>query len=204
MSLLDCGFGSEYELSLSAWGEGELNEESLLSFQRLDAVFEKFREQFHRNPKEISLLIQDSMACGCDYGFTGVDSAFLEKLENLKELILPDSIKDICMTPKLEKIFKENNTLIRGTFGSFAESFAEKNNLNFRHSDYDFACHVIESVSESTVLTLVFNRDGSVIIKESVNSPGISAGNCLGGTLYHKLRKDFYKKKTASEIAGME
>lgn len=70
-------------------------------------------------------------------------------------------------------------------------------------SDYDFACYVIESVSESTVLTLVFNRDGSVIIKESVNSPGISAGNCLGGTLYHKLRKDFYKKKTASEIAGM-
>ena len=92
---------------------------------------------------------------------------------------MPDSITDIKMTPTLEKILKENNTLIRGTFNSFAERFANENGLNFRHSDYRFAYYFFEPAQESTELNLIFSRDGTVTIEEKISSPGSSAGNTL-------------------------
>ena len=203
MSLLDYEFGSEYDIMLSAWGEGVLSESSLLDFQQPDVILKKYKKEYRRNPKSISLFVQDPMVVGYDYGYTGVDSAFLEKLETLKELILSPSVTDISMTPKPENILTDNNTLIRGTFDSFAESFAHENKLRFRHSDFVFAEYGSERLPESTQLTLQFKRDGSVVIKEDVSSPGTSASNTLGGSFCHKLSKEFYKTNTAEEIAEM-
>ena len=183
MSLLDYEFGLEYDVMLSAWGEGVLSESSLPDFQQPDVILKKYKKEYRRMPESISLYIQDPMDFGYDYGYTGVASAFLEKLETLKEL--------------------NNNTMIRSTFDSFAESFARENKLRFRHSDFVFAEYELEYAPESTRLIMQFRRDGSVVIKEDVNSPGTSASNTLGGSFYHKLNKEFHKTNDAEEIADM-
>ncbi len=203
MSLLDYEFGLEYDVMLSAWGEGVLSESSLPDFQQPDVILKKYKKEYRRMPESISLYIQDRMDFGYDYGYTGVASAFLEKLETLKELILPPSVSDIQMTPNLESILVNNNTMIRSTFDSFAESFARENKLRFRHSDFVFAEYELEYAPESTRLIMQFRRDGSVVIKEDVNSPGTSASNTLGGSFYHKLNKEFHKTNDAEEIADM-
>ena len=183
MSLLDYECGLEYDVMLSAWGEGVLSESSLPDFQQPDVILKKYKKEYRRMPESISLYIQDPMDFGYDYGYTGVASAFLEKLETLKEL--------------------NNNTMIRSTFDSFAESFARENKLRFRHSDFVFAEYELEYAPESTRLIMQFRRDGSVVIKEDVSSPGTSASNTLGGSFYHKLNKEFHKTNDAEEIADM-
>ena len=152
-------------------------------FQQPDVILKKYKKEYRRMPESISLYIQDPMDFGYDYGYTGVASAFLEKLETLKEL--------------------NNNTMIRSTFDSFAESFARENKLRFRHSDFVFAEYELEYAPESTRLIMQFRRDGSVVIKEDVSSPGTSASNTLGCSFYHKLNKEFHKTNDAEEIADM-
>lgn len=208
MCLLDSDFyseasGGEYELVLSAWGEGILRESGLLDMQKPDEIFKKFRKRYKRYPKSISLFLDDPRASGNNYWFTGIDSAFLEKLETLKELILPDSVTDIPLTPKTEKIFKDNDTLIRGGFDSYAESFAKERGMRFRPADLIFTEYYFEPAMESTRLTLVFKRNGSVYIKEAVSSPGTSSSNSFGGTFTHPLADDFYLTMTAEDVAGM-
>lgn len=203
MSLLDYEFGLEYDIMLSAWGEGVLSESSLLDFQRPDAILKKYKKEYRSVPKSISLYVMDPMAVGYDYGYTGLDPYFLEKLETLKELILPPSVSDIPITLKLENILIGNNTLIRGIFDSTAERFARENKLPFRHSDFVFAAYELECAPESTILTMQFKRNGSVVIKEDVSSPGTSSSNTLGGSFYHSLNREFYKTNTVEEIADM-
>ena len=207
MSLLDSTFfsetyGAEYELSLEAWGEGILKESDLLDMQKLDAVFGKFKKRYRRYPKDISLILKDPYEVGYDFGYTGIETAFLEKLQTLKELVLPPSVTDIEMTPSLREILKANGTLIRGSFDSFAERFAAGNRLDFRPSDFIFAEYFFEPAQESTRLTLVFKRDGSVLIREDCSMPGTSVSNTLGGTFTHPLPNDFYLTQTAGQIAG--
>ena len=125
----------------------------------------------------------------------------LEKFETLKELILPDSVTDIDVTPKLDEILKKNGTLIRGTFDSFAERFAAKLGLHFRPKDYTFANYFFEPTQESTSLTIIFKRNGSVEIEEKISSPGSSAGNTFGGSFFYSLDKEFYKQ-SAEDVAS--
>ncbi len=202
MCLLDCDFGLEYDISFSAWGEGVLCEDGLLDMQKPDAAIQAFKKKRRRGPKSISLLIRDPRSVGYKFGFTSVDTALLEKLETLKELILPETVTHIELTPKLEMILKENGTLIRGPFGSFAERFAAENGLNFRPADCVIAEYETTAPPESVRLTLMFARDGSVTIKEECSSPGSNAGNTFGGSFYHSLKKDFYKTETAEEIGA--
>ena len=201
MSLFDHYFDRDYALEFKAWGRGEISESALAI--SLDDIFAEYAKEKGGYPVDISLLIEDTLAYGYDYGFTSIDTAFLEKLETLKELIIPDSITEIKMTPKLERILKGNDVLIRGTFDSFAEKFAADNGLNFRHRDMFLASYEFEPVHEITSLTLQFNRDGSAQIEESVSSPGSSAGNTFGGTFYHELDRDFFLHKSAEDIAEM-
>ena len=201
MSLLDHDFDTEYDLSLSAWGDGILAESDLLYFQKPDAILEEYKKKHGRFPESISLLLKDSRGYGSETGFTGIDTAFLEKLATLKELILPDTITHIDLTPALERIFRDNDTLIRGSFDSFAESFANGNGLRFRHADFIFAEFEDTRWREFTVMTLIFKRNGSVEIEETSSSPGSSAGNTFGGSFTHSLPCDFYMTQTAEEIA---
>ena len=202
MCLLDHEFNSEYELELSAWGEGVLADAGLLDMQKPDAVLNAFRKKYRRYPKSISLRIEDPRAAGYDFGFTGIEPSFLEKLETLKELVLPGSITRIDLTPGVEKILRDNDTLIRGAFDSFAESFAKENGLRFRPADFIFADFEDTRWRESTTLKLIFKRSGNVEIKETSVSPGSNAGNTFGGSFTHSLPRDFYKTLTAAAIAG--
>ncbi len=119
------------------------------------------------------------------------------------ELILPDSITGIDVTPGLERILKDNNTLIRGTFDSFAERFAEENGLRFRHSDFTFVEYFFEPAQESTSLIMRFLRDGNVRVEEKISSPGASSSHTFGGSFYHDLSRDFFMDKTAEQVAEM-
>ena len=201
MSLLDYEFESEYDLMLFAHGKGIVKEGSFHT--NLSTIYRKFKKEYAREPRDVSLFIEDSFACGYDYGFTEIDTAFLEQLNTLAELILPDSITNITMTPTLEQILKRNNVLIRGSFDSFAERFAAENNLHFRPANFLFAKYVFEPAQETTLMTMMFKRNGNVVVEISVSSPGSSAGNTFGGTFYRDLPKNFYKVKTVEQIAEM-
>ncbi len=201
MSLLHYDFDGEYAMKLSLWGGGTVNEDDL-NMTVADAYGE-YREQFRDDPTSVSVFIEDCFAYKLDYGFTAIDPAFLEQIPTLKELILPDSITSLDVTPALEKIFKKNNTLIRGSIDAFAEEFADANGLRFRPSDFRFAERFFEAAQESTWLTLIFKRDGSAVVKESISSPGSSAGNCFGGDWYYDLKRDFYNSQTVEEIAEL-
>ena len=200
-SLLDHEYDTEYDLLLSAWGDGMLAESELLDFQKPDAIIGEYKKKRRLYPKTISLLIKDSRGYGSETGYTGIDTAFLEKLETLKELIIPDTITHIDLTPKLEKILKDNGTLIRGSFDSFAESFAKENGLHFRPADFIFADFEDTQWHEYTTMKLIFRRNGNIEIKETSSSPGSNAGNTFGGSFTHSLLRDFYKTQSAGEIA---
>ena len=201
MSLLDYEFDSEYDLMLSAWGEGTVKEG--IFHTNLSTIYRKFRKEFSREPRDVSLCIEDTFAYGYDYGFTEIDTAFLEQINTLAELILPNSITNINMTPTLEQILKRNNVLIRGSFDSFAEKFAAENKLHFRPANFLFAKYVFEPAQETTLMTMMFKRNGNIVVEISVSSPGSSAGNTFGGTFYRDLPKNFYKVKTVEQVAAM-
>ena len=201
MSILNYAFDSEYDLMLSAWGKGTVASRNFTP--TLGAIYREFKNEYSREPRDVSLFLEDAMAYGYDYGFTKIDTHFLEKLNTLAELILPNSITEIEMTPTLKQILTRNNVLIRGSFDSFAENFAAENNLHFRPSDFLFAKYEFEPMHETTTLTMTFNRKGDVVVEISSSSPGSSAGNTFGGTFYRDLPKNFYKVKTAQQIAEM-
>ena len=201
MSILHSIFNGEYDIEFEVRGNGTVSNEAFdLDVNR---AFERYKEECGGEPRDLSLVIEDTLKSGFDYGFTEVETAFLERLENLKELILPDSITEIKMTDKLERILKENNTLIRGSLDSFAERFAAEMGLNFRPADFIFARHVFAKVQEITLLTVQFNRDGSVQIRSDVDSPGSSAGNTFGGVFYNEIPSDFWLNTTAEEVSAM-
>ena len=201
MSILHSIFNGEYDIEFEVRGNGTVSNEAFdLDVNR---AFERYKEECGGEPRDLSLVIEDTLKSGFDYGFTEVETAFLERLENLKALILPDSITEIKMTDKLERILKENNTLIRGSLDSFAERFAAEMGLNFRPADFIFARHVFAKVQEITLLTVQFNRDGSVQIRSDVDSPGSSAGNTFGGVFYNEIPSDFWLNTTAEEVSAM-
>ena len=197
MSVLYSTFNDEYGIRFEARGEGTVNSEAFGGY--VDRFFEKYREECGKDPDDISFLIADAL----EQGFTGVDTSFLERFENLKELILPDSITEINMTDKFREILTENNTLIRGSLNSFAERFATDMGLNFRPNDFIFARYEYEKIHETTVLTLMFKRDGSVVIRSDVDSPGSSAGNTFGGVFYNDLPSNFWMNTTLEDISKM-
>ena len=190
-------FDKGYELELEAIGNGILNEETF--GEQLNQIYDLFEEKYSHAPCDVSFLIRDSP----QGGFTGIDGAFLERIHAMKELIIPDSVTDIIMTDKLLGLLRGNYTLIRGSFDSAAERMAIRYNLPFRPKDYCFLNHMEERYHETTTLTLIFHRDGSIIIEEDVSTPESSAGNTFGGTFTKKLPAKFWKSLTAEQIAGM-
>ena len=201
MSMLHSIFNEEYDIRFEVRGNGTVSSEAFDG--DVIRALERYEAECGRAPRDISLVIEDTLKAGFDYGFTEVETAFLERLENLKELILPDSITEISMSEKLEKILKDNNTLIRGSLDSFAERFAADTGHNFRPADFIIARHVYEKVQETTLLSVQFKRDGSVQIRSDVDSPGSSAGNSFGGVFYNYLPSDFWMNTTAEEVSSM-
>lgn len=194
MSILHAIFIDEYDIKFEASGKGIVSDEAFDYI--LDRLIAKYREECGREPGDVSLNIENS-------GFNGIDTAFLERFENIRELILPDSITEISMTDKLSKILTDNNTLIRGSFDSFAERFASDMELNFKPADFIIGRYVYEKTQETTLLTLQFRRDGSVQVRADIDFPGSSAGNNFGGVFYKELPSGFWLNMTAEEVSAM-
>ena len=201
MSLLNRRFNNEYAIELTAWGGGTVCDKEFGDYNSINQICNEYKQEYHAKPTSVSFFIEDTLAYKLDYGFTEIDPAFLEQIETLKELILPNSITHIEVTPKLAQILKKNKTLIRGTLDSFAEQFAHDNGLRYRPSDFEFARSYYEYAQESSWAILKFRRDGSTYISESTSSPGSSAGNCFGMDWTNELPHNFYKTMTAEKIA---
>ena len=60
---------------------------------------------------------------------------------------------------------------------------------------------MFEPAQESTTLTMLFARDGGIMIKEDISMPGTSSSNTLGGKKLHRLKKNFYLTQNAQDIA---
>ena len=194
MSILYSKFDQAYDVELEARGNGEISE---VNFEvSLDSIYDRYKESHGGMPSSLSLNIVDTLALGYGYGFTSIDSAYRERLVALKELILPNSIKEISLTEKLKRILRENNVLIRGVFDSFAERFAEEQNLNFRPIDFVFASY--DGQHESTVLTMLFKRDGRAVVEEC-----ISAENSSDWVSYKELPMEFWKNLSCEQVANL-
>ncbi len=200
MSLLSVYDDREYDLTLSAFGGGTVEDASFS--HSLKEILRTFREKHGRDPIDVSYVIEDTKACELAYWFTAVAPGYLEQLPTLKELVLPDTVVSVGMTPALEKLLKGNRTLIRGAFDSYAETIAGQYRLPFRPADFEIARHEMERVREITILTLAFRRDGTCYIREDINSPGSSASHSFGWTFVHELPRAFYRVKTAEKVAG--
>ncbi len=190
-----------YDLSIEPWGGGYLREDILN--KSLNDIFKIFEEENDSMPKDISLFIDDPHWYGYRYGITGIDHKFLEKIGNLKELVLPDSLKRIRMTNKLKDLLIGNKVLIRGTFDSFAEKLATDLKLHFRHVDLIIARCYDEEHYESVIITLQFRRDGTVQLEEAISTPGSSNSHSFGVERYQDLPKDFWKTMSAEDVASM-
>ena len=92
--------------------------------------------------------------------------------------------------------------IVRGSFNSAAEKLATDLGLTFIHKNIHVARYYFEPQSETTTLTLSFQKGECPFIWEDVVCPGISAGNNGGGTIRHDLPNDFYKAGTAEDFAS--
>lgn len=132
-----------------------------------------------------------------------VEADFFELLPTLNELWILNPKCHIYMTDATVALFKKNNVLIRGKFGSSAEELARAYKLRFLHVDMELARAGDYYERGMDIITLCFYNDGSAYIHQDCKCQGISAGNTGGGEVRFNLPKDFYLDMSAEDIAGM-
>ena len=182
----------DYDIVIEAWGDGTLPQKKV---NRLIEIRKEYVAECRANPVSISLQLNN-----CNAGFTDIAPKFLEQIDELRELILPDTVTKLNMTPKLEHILKRNKTLIRGSFDSFAEQFAHEHGLRFRPADFDFYEDYCKLGHETTTRKMKFRRDGSIYFRTESWSPGSSAGNTFGGYHDTELPHHFFQTMTFDQF----
>ncbi|MDO4198707.1 MAG: hypothetical protein Q4D13_06945 [Erysipelotrichaceae bacterium] len=188
----------DYELSISVWGEGSLNNHD--DKEKINDVIKEYTDRYDEYPERISLIIEDSINTGYEYGVDTIEKGVLEDIKNLKEIIVPSSVVNIKCDPEGLK-----DVLIRGEYGSHIWGYAYDNNLRFLHSDLLIAYVADTRHYEVTSIYLVFREDGSIELYRKELSPGLEAGT---GTEYtyddtdYVLDNKFFKKYNAEDIAS--
>lgn len=136
-------------------------------------------------------------------GITQVKQGFLEAFSDLKELILDRSVENIEMTDELRTMLKKNKVTIRGAYDTYAEEFAEENNLLFIHSDIHIGIRRDEEHYQTRCVTLHFADCGRMELLYEDFCQGISAGNTMGGEFTRKMPDEFCRGCTIKEFAEM-
>ena len=155
---------------------------------------ENEKEKFAgETPADVSFYIYE--------GVTGVERGGLDVFHGLKELHIADSVREIGVTPELETILKRNNTLIRGSFGSYADRFAQRYSLPFMHSDIELSRGKGYEDKSAVIVTLRFNICGIPRLHQDYRCQGIAASCMGGGENDVPLPMNFYKKMTPEDIA---
>lgn len=189
-------YDRECDFTISIWGEGRLNNNE--DRDRIMALVEEYETRNGSYPDSISIVIEDSISSGYDYGVTSVDAGVFEDLKNVKEIIIPPSVETINTDPQL---FKNNKTVIRGEYETYAEKYADDNDLKFVHSD--MLIGYIKKNGEVTSLYLVVRNDGGVELYRKEVSPGLENGSYFAyDDADYSLKKDFYKDFSAKDIAS--
>ena len=134
-------------------------------------------------------------------GITEVGAGFLEGFRHLKELILPYTIKNIEVTPELQKLLHKNKVVVRGWYDSYGEQFAKEQDLKFIHSDFVVGWYRDEDHYTSTRLEIRFDEKGKPYRFYDDICPGISAGSNGGGTYERELDEDWFVDETPETIA---
>lgn len=130
-----------------------------------------------------------------------VKSDFFELLPTINEIWINNPDCNIEMTEETVQLFKKNNVLFRGVYGSTAEKMARKYKLRFLHLD-----HKIAKVGDyfdhgSYTITLRFRNDGTVYVHQDCRTQGISASSMGGGENSFSIPKDFYLTMEPEELA---
>lgn len=136
-------------------------------------------------------------------GITEIKQGFLEAFPNLNTLIVDSSVKNIEMTDELRILLKNNNVIIRGGYDTYAEKFAEENDLLFIHKDIFLGTRRNEEHCEARTVTLHFDSSGQMKLLYEDFCQGISAGNTMGGEFTRDMPKEFHRGCTLKEFAYM-
>ncbi len=136
-------------------------------------------------------------------GITEVKKGFLESFPNLKTVIADRSVKSIEMTDELRKMLITNGVVIRGSYDTYAEKFAEENGLSFIHKDIYIGIRRNEEHQESRTVTLHFDMDGQMSLLYEDFGQGISAGNTMGGEFTRDMPEEFHRGCTIKDFAYM-
>lgn len=133
-------------------------------------------------------------------GITEIETGFFDVFKNVTEVSIPDSVEKMGVSDTALKIFKKNNTVIRGSFDSVADKFAKDNNLPFMHSDIIIGYRNNDYGHE--IITLCFKTSENPYIHENSVSPGMSGSSTGGGESYVNLVNDFFKKCSQEDLAN--
>ena len=134
-------------------------------------------------------------------GVTGIERGGLDVFRGIWELCIADSVKEIGVTPELEAVLRKNRTLIRGSFGSYADKFAQKYDLPFLHSDIELSRGRGHEEMSSVMVTLRFDSSGTPRLHQDYRNQGIAASCTGGGETDVPLPMNFYKTMTPEDIA---
>lgn len=131
-------------------------------------------------------------------GVETVEKGFLDQMPHLKMLKIADTVKYIGVTEKLNNIMHQNDVLVIGTFGTYAEEFARKYKLRFLPANIEIA-RVGDYYTKYgiDIITIVVNYSGTVFINQDERCPGSSAGSTGGGSIDIDLEWDFFKDPDA-------
>ena len=151
-------------------------------------------------PQEVQSL-QRRLTLLVRTGVTELQKGFLECFPTLCDLRLPDSVSHVGLTDAAKNLLHQNAVVIRGTFGSYAESFARDQSLTFLHADIPITCRGEYDIHGVDSLDLLFHIDGRAILYEDSCCPGISAGNNGGCDHSIVLPRDFYRSMSLKQIA---
>ena len=133
-----------------------------------------------------------------------VEAGVLDCFPTLRMVGIGKDVKNIAVTDKTLKLFKENGVIVSGFFGGYAEEFARQYGLSFLHNDFriggggDYT-----SPAGSDVITLILHKIGNPYIMQSNFCQGSSAGNSGGGDIEVTLRRDFWRNMTQKDIADL-
>ena len=135
-------------------------------------------------------------------GITGLGEGYLESFPKIRCLILSRTVESAATSPEFDKMLCKNKVLIRGEYGTFAETFAAEKGLKFLHCDIPLAEDDIEIACEHDIITLRFHEKGAPDIHYNCFTPGSSAGSYGGGEYAKELPEDFYVGCTLEQFVN--
>ena len=134
---------------------------------------------------------------------TEIYAGVLEQFPNINKMNLPKSLRCIDMTDELNTLLHTNDVIVHAAYGSYGDTFAQKNGLRFLPENIELGWHRDEAHDESTKLILRFHEDGTIDLLIDIFTTGISAGSSGGASLERPMPEEYYPGCTLEEFVDM-